>query len=262
MTVFGDLDLSVLDEKPPGRAEVTTVLCGEGERLGAYEWVRKEIARGRRVYHVVPLVEDHEELPLKSAITFAEELRRDVFPGIGVGLLHGRLAPREKEAAMEGFRSGRTPVLVATSVVEVGVDVPEATVLLVEHAERFGLAQLHQLRGRIGRGREPGRVILFHEARTADARARLQALARTDDGFRIAEEDLRIRGPGEFLGTRQSGLPELTVADLVADLPLLETARKDAFDLVHDDPALRHRGAGAARALRERWGEKLRAADA
>jgi ATP-dependent DNA helicase RecG len=261
MTVFGDLDLSVLDEKPPGRAPVTTVLCGEGDRAQAYAWVRKEISRGRRVFHVVPLVEDHEELPLKSAISFAEELRRDVFPGIGVGLLHGRLSSKEKDAAMEAFRQGATPVLVATSVVEVGVDVPEATVLLVEHAERFGLAQLHQLRGRIGRGREPGRVILFHAAHTAEARARLQALAGTDDGFVIAEEDLRIRGPGEFLGTRQHGIPELRVANLTTDVRILEDARQDAFALVREDPSLQHAGACTARALVSRWGVKLRALD-
>ena len=262
MTLYGDLDLSVLDEKPPGRAPVTTVLCGEGERAAAYDWVRREIARGRRVYHIVPLVEEHEELPLKSAVLFAEELRRDVFPGIGVGLLHGRMPSKEKDAAMTRFRDGTTPVLVATSVVEVGVDVPEATVLLVEHAERFGLAQLHQLRGRIGRANEPGRVILFHEARTAEARARLQALAETDDGFRIAEEDLRIRGPGEFLGTRQHGLPELRVADLVVDVLLLEQARKDAFALVQRDPGLQTEGAPVARGLVERYGRKLRAIDA
>jgi ATP-dependent DNA helicase RecG len=262
MTLFGDLDLSVLDEKPPGRAPVTTVLCGEGDREQAYSWVRREIARGRRVYHIVPLVEENEELPLKSAVKFAEELRRDVFPGIGVGLLHGRMPAREKDAAMESFRRGVAPVLVATSVVEVGVDVPEATVLLVEHAERFGLAQLHQLRGRIGRGREPGRVILFHDARTDDARARLDALASTDDGFRIAEEDLRIRGPGEFLGTRQHGLPELRVADLVTDVRLLELARDDAFALVQRDPSLQLEGALAARALRERYGRRLAALEA
>lgn len=262
MTVFGDLDLSVLDEKPPGRALVTTVLCGEGDRPAAYTWVRAEIARGRRVYHIVPLVEESEELPLKSAVRFAEELRRDVFPGIGVGLLHGKMPPAATDAAMEAFRSGATPVLVATSVVEVGVDVPEATMLLVEHAERFGLAQLHQLRGRIGRGSEPGRVILFHEARTPAARERLEALARTDDGFRIAEDDLRIRGPGEFLGTRQSGLAELRVADLVTDVLLLERARRDAFDLVRRDPALEREGAPVARALAERYGRRLRSLEA
>ncbi|MCE9634411.1 MAG: ATP-dependent DNA helicase RecG [Planctomycetes bacterium] len=262
MTLFGDLDVSILDEKPPGRAPVTTVLCGEGDREQAYEWVRSEIARGRRVFHVVPLVEDNEELPLKSAVSFAEELRRDVFPGVGVGLMHGRLTTKEKDAAMAAFRDGRTPVLVATSVVEVGVDVPEATVLLVEHAERFGLAQLHQLRGRIGRGKEPGRVILFHQARTAESKARLRAIAGTDDGFVIAEEDLRIRGPGEFVGTRQHGLPELRVADLTTDVRILEQARDDAFALVRADPALKGEGAPVARAIEQRFGRRLRTLDA
>lgn len=261
-TAFGDLDLSVIDEPPPGRSPVTTVVCGEGERDEAAAWVRREVARGRRVYHVVPLVEEHEELPLKSAVRFAEELRRDAYRGLGVGLLHGRMKPREKDAAMAAFRDGTTPVLVCTSVVEVGVDVPEATVLLVEHAERFGLAQLHQLRGRVGRGRDPSRVILFHDARTPNARARLQALCDTTDGFRIAEEDLRIRGPGEVLGTRQHGLPEFGVADLVTDARLLDEARRDAFALVARDPALSGEGAPAMRAIRERFSQRLHAGDA
>lgn len=261
-TLFGDLDLSVIDELPPGRSPVTTVLCGEGEREEALGWVRREIARGRRAYHVVPLVEENEELPLKSAIRFAEELRRDAYPGIGVGLLHGRMTSRDKDAAMEAFRSGATPILVATTVIEVGVDVPEATVLVVEHSERFGLAQLHQLRGRVGRGKDPSRVILFHEARTPAARARLQALCDTADGFRIAEEDLRIRGPGEFVGARQHGLPELRLADLVTDGRLLDLARRDAFALVGRDPALSGEGAAVLRALRERFGDRLASLEA
>ncbi len=253
MTLFGDLDVSVLDELPPGRTPVETVLCREADRALAYDWVRREVARGRRVYHVVPLVDENEELPLRAATQFADELRA-VFAGIGVGLLHGRMKPAEKDAAMEAFRSGATPILVATSVVEVGVDVPEATVLVVEHAERFGLAQLHQLRGRVGRGGLAARMICFHDARTNEARARLDALAATTDGFRIAEEDLRIRGPGEFLGTRQSGVPELRVADLVADAPILVEARHDAFELVARDPGLAREGAPVGRALQRRLG--------
>jgi ATP-dependent DNA helicase RecG len=253
MTLFGDLDLSVIDELPPGRQPVETVLCAESDRAAAYDWVRREIARGRRAYLVVPLVEENEELPLKSAVEHAEQLRRHVFSDVGVGLLHGRLSSKEKDAAMQAFRSGETPLLVATSVVEVGVDVPEATALLVEHAERFGLAQLHQLRGRIGRGNHRSRMILFHDARTEDARARLDALAATTDGFRIAEQDLRIRGPGEFFGTRQHGLPELRLANLVGDAPLLAAARADAFALVEREPALDGEGAPAARELIARF---------
>ncbi len=256
MTVFGDLDVSILDELPPGRSPVTTVLCAEGDRAAAYDWVRREIARGRRAYHVVPLVEEHEELPLRSAMRFAEELRAGPYRGIGVGVLHGRLRASAKDAAMEAFRSGATPILVATSVVEVGVDVPEATVLCVEHAERFGLAQLHQLRGRVGRGAFPSRTILFHDARTPEAIARLRALCDTTDGFRIAEEDLRIRGPGEFLGTRQHGLTELRIADLVADAALLAQARKDAFALVDRDPDLTAEGEPVRRALTARFGAR------
>ncbi len=249
MTLFGDLDVSVLDELPPGRQPIQTVLCREGDRRQAYDWVRKEIRRGRLAFHVCPLVERSEELPLRAAVDFAEELRNGAFRSVGVGLLHGRMKSAEKDAAMEAFRSGETPVLVCTSVVEVGVDVPEATVLIVEHAERFGLAQLHQLRGRIGRGTAASRMICCHGARTPDARARLQALASTTDGFKIAEEDLRIRGPGEYLGTRQSGVPELRLANLITDALLLTEARHDAFELVERDPGLRREGAAVGHAL-------------
>ncbi len=249
MTLFGDLDVSVLDELPPGRRPVETVLCREGDRRQAYDWVRREIARGRRVFHVVPLVEESDELPLRAAVQFREELAQHVFRDVAVGLLHGKMKGAEKDAAMEAFRRGETPVLVCTSVVEVGVDVPEATVLIVEHAERFGLAQLHQLRGRIGRGNLASRMICFHDAHTDEARARLHALAATTDGFRIAEEDLRIRGPGEFLGTRQSGVPELRLANLITDAPLLAAARRAAFDLVARDPGLLGEGAATGHAL-------------
>jgi ATP-dependent DNA helicase RecG len=261
LTLFGDLDLSVIDEMPPGRRPVATALAEEGDRARVYEWVRAELARGRRAYHVVPLVDEDEELPLRSVERFARELREGPFRGVGVGVLHGRMRPRDKDAAMEAFRSGATPLLVATSVVEVGVDVPEATVLLVEHAERFGLAQLHQLRGRVGRGEHASRAVLFHEAKTDDARARLAALCDTNDGFRIAEADLRIRGPGEFLGTRQHGMPELRVADLVGDAALLAAARQDAFALAQRDPALEGEGLPARRALEARFGRR-RAPDA
>lgn len=261
LTLFGDLDVSVLDEMPPGRSPVATSLAQEGDRAAVEQWVRSEVARGRRVYHVVPLVDEQEEQPLRSVVRFADELRSGPYRGIAVGVLHGRMKPRDKDAAMEAFRSGATPVLVATSVVEVGVDVPEATVLVVEHAERFGLAQLHQLRGRIGRGSLPSRAVLFHDATTEAARARLAALCDTNDGFRIAEEDLRIRGPGEFLGTRQHGLPELLVADLVRDARLVAEARDDATDLVRRDPSLEGEGAPVQRALHARYGRRA-AADA
>jgi ATP-dependent DNA helicase RecG len=254
MTLFGDLDLSVIDELPPGRRPVATSLAEEGDRARIYEWVRAEVGKGRRVFHVVPLVDEDEELPLASVNKFAAELADGPFRGIAVGVLHGKMRPAAKDAAMAAFRSGATPVLVATSVVEVGVDVPEATALLVEHAERFGLAQLHQLRGRVGRGAFESRMVLFHKAETQAARARLEALCATNDGFRIAEEDLRIRGPGEFLGTRQSGGTELAAADLVRDAMLLVQAREDAFDLVKRDPGLDGEGASVRRAFSERFG--------
>jgi ATP-dependent DNA helicase RecG len=257
MTLFGDLDVSILDEMPPGRRPVATALAEEGDRAQVYEWARSEIAKGRRAYHVVPLVDEHEELPLRSVNKFATELSSGPFRGVGVGVLHGKMTPAAKDAAMAAFRDGRTPLLVATSVVEVGVDVPEATVLLVEHAERFGLAQLHQLRGRIGRSSLPSRAVLFHRAETETARARLKALCDTNDGFKIAEEDLRIRGPGEFLGTRQHGLTELRAADLVRDMPLLVQAREDAFALVQRDPSLDGEGAAARRAFVARFGGRV-----
>jgi len=258
MTLFGDLDVSVIDELPPGRAPVETILAEEGDRAGVYESVRREIANGGRAYHVVPRVEadEDEELPLRAVNKFAAELAAGPFRGTGVGVLHGKMTPAAKDAAMAAFRSGEKPLLVATSVVEVGVDVPEATVLVVEHAERFGLAQLHQLRGRVGRGSRPSRVVLFHDAKTDAARARLRALAATTDGFRIAEEDLRIRGPGEFLGTRQHGLPELVAADLVRDAVLVGHAREDASALVRRDPALDGEGAPVRRAFAARFGPR------
>ncbi len=250
MTLFGDLDVSVLDEMPPGRSPVATVLAAEADRERVHDLTRRVVRRGHRVYHVVPLVEESDESNLRAAVQHAQHLRDDVFPEIDVGLLHGRMSGAEKDAAMDRFRAGETPILVCTSVVEVGVDVPEATLLVIEHGERFGLAQLHQLRGRVGRGEHPGRMIVFHDSVTPDALERLNAIASTTDGFVIAEEDLRIRGPGEFLGTRQSGLPELRLASLVGGAALLTDAREDALALVERDPDLTSEGAPVREALR------------
>jgi len=238
LTVFGDLDVSVLDEMPPGRQPVTTRWYAREKLDAAHDFMRKRIAAGEQAFVIYPLVEESESLDLKAATTGARHLRQKVFPDLRVGLLHGRMRSDEKERVMAEFRAGRYHILVSTVVVEVGIDIPNATIMVVEHAERFGLAQLHQLRGRIGRGSRPSWFLLFGEPKNPDARSRLQIICATSDGFRIAEEDLKLRGPGEFFGTRQHGLPELHVADIVSDYMLLRLARRDAFKLVKSDPDL------------------------
>jgi ATP-dependent DNA helicase RecG len=275
MTVYGDLDVSVIDVLPPGRKPVKTWLFGASERRKAYQLVVDQLKEGRQAYVVFPLIEESEKVDLKAAIQAADRLQREEFAGFRVGLLHGRLASKEKDRTMAEFKAGTIQVLVATTVVEVGVDVPNASVMLVEHAERFGLAQLHQLRGRVGRGgyqshcvlltthdsqsrgRQSG-TTLFAEGAVPSSRQRLEALVRSNDGFVIAEEDLKIRGPGEFLGVRQWGMPEFRAANLVRDADLLQRARQEAFALVQRDPAL---SAPVHRVLRDavvrRWRAKL-----
>jgi ATP-dependent DNA helicase RecG len=246
MTVYGDLDVSLIDEMPPGRVPVETRCYPEAGRARVYRILGEEIQKGRQAFIVYPLVEESEKLDLKDATRMAEHLQKEVFPGVRIGLLHGRMKSDEKEGVMREFKEGSVQILVATTVIEVGVDVPNASVMVVEHAERFGLSQLHQLRGRIGRGRHPSKCILLAQYKSSDeARVRLRAMERTTNGFEIAEADLALRGPGEFLGTRQSGLPDLRVAHLIRDTPILVEARKEAFRLVEKDPDLAdplHRG--------------------
>jgi len=239
MTIYGDLDVSVIDEMPPGRMPIETRVFPESARERVYRIVGAEVKRGRQAFIVYPLVEESEKLDLKDATRMAEHLRKDVFPEFRIGLLHGRMKSDEKEAIMMDFKEGKIQVLVATTVIEVGIDIPNASLMVVEHAERFGLSQLHQLRGRIGRGRYPSKCILLAQYRSSEeAKIRLRAMERTTDGFEIAEEDLALRGPGEFFGIRQSGLPDLRVAHLVRDAPILIEARKEAFRLVQEDPDL------------------------
>ena len=240
LTVFGDLDVSLLEEFPPGRKKVTTRLVPPEKIDQAFEFVRKQLAAGRQGYVVYPLIDVGEDAGTKAATAQAERLRQEVFNEFAVGLLHGRMSSSEKEEAMNSFRAGRIDLLVCTVVVEVGVDVPNATVMVIENAERFGLAQLHQLRGRIGRGKHEGYCLAFSRPGTEESQRRLDILAATSDGFRIAEEDLRIRGPGQFFGTRQHGLPELRVANIIEDMDLLRLARRDAFEIIADDPKLIH----------------------
>lgn len=229
MTVYGDLDVSVIDELPPGRTPIKTVVVGEDQRAGVYKGVEREIRGGRQAYIVYPLVEESEKMDLKDATRMFEHLRDRVFPTFSIGLLHGKMKSAEKEETMHRFTRGEIQILVATTVVEVGVDVPNASVMVIEHAERFGLSQLHQLRGRVGRGAEQSFcVLLASDKQTAVARERLGIMEETNDGFRIAEKDLEIRGPGEVMGTRQSGVPTFRVGNLVRDVRILEEARNEA----------------------------------
>ncbi len=283
MTVYGDLDVSTIDELPPGRKPVETSICTESQRKKAYRLAKREIDAGRQAYIVYPLVEESEKVDLRAVLEGAEQLQAEEFQSYRIGVLHGKMKTEEKEAVMAAFKSGNVDILVATTVIEVGVDVPNASVMLVEHAERFGLAQLHQLRGRVGRGAEQSYCLLMTSGRSrktpsadepqnpglwknlpivqkplTQAKQRLEALVRTNDGFLIAEEDLRIRGPGEFFGVRQSGIPVFRVANLMRDVQLLERARQEAFALIEHDPQLsRPEHRLLQKATLRRWKSKL-----
>ena len=275
MTVYGDLDVSVIDMLPPGRRPVRTFLFGDAQRRRAYQILKDELRNKRQAYVVYPLIEESEKTDLQAAIQGAEQLQNGECADFNVGLLHGRMKSAEKEAVMADFKAGKIQVLVATTVIEVGVDVPNATMMMIEHAERFGLAQLHQLRGRVGRGAEQsycllmaaglgrnrptlGRYPLGGDEPVSNARERLDALVQSNDGFVIAEEDLRIRGPGEFFGFRQWGMPEFRVANIVRDGDLLQQARLEAFSLLKQDPQLSAPGhQGLKEAMLRKWEKKL-----
>jgi ATP-dependent DNA helicase RecG len=233
MTVYGDLDAIVIDELPPGRTPVKTVVVGEDKRAGVYKGIERELKLGRQAYVIYPLVEESAKMDLKDATRMYHQLREHIFPDFAVGLVHGRMKPAEKDDVMRRFINREIQVLVATTVVEVGVDVPNSSVMVVEHAERFGLSQLHQLRGRVGRGAEQSYcVLLTDDLKTEAARKRLGIMERTNDGFKIAEMDMEIRGPGELMGTRQSGLPTFAIGNIVRDQELLNWARQDADGLI------------------------------
>ena len=256
LTIYGDLDVSVIDEMPANRKPIKTGVRLEDQKDRVYDFVRKEVSEGRQAYVVFPLIEESEKVDLKAATEEFERLRKDVFPSFRLGLLHGRMKTEEKDQIMQGFKSGETQILVSTTVIEVGIDVPNATIMIVENAERFGLSQLHQLRGRVGRGAEQSFCILIAnygwfdahrrglepgevKKEKLNARKRLETMVETTDGFKIAEVDLSLRGPGEFFGLRQSGVPALRIASLVEDGELVSVARKEAFSLVDRDPQLR-----------------------
>ncbi|MFQ5952094.1 MAG: ATP-dependent DNA helicase RecG [Candidatus Omnitrophota bacterium] len=258
LTIYGDMDISVLREKPVGREEVTTYWVGDERREAVYGFIRDEIKMGRQAFVVYPRIKKTGALNLLSAEEMFERLSKDVFPDLRLALIHGRMAVEEKDKIMKDFRNKNYDILIATTVIEVGIDIPNVTVMLVEHAERYGLAQLHQLRGRIGRGEHASYCILMGEPATDASTERLSTMTETHDGFEIAEKDLDIRGPGEFLGTRQSGLPELKVGNIVRDFTIMEEAREEAFRLVKEDPALvdpRH--AGIRESINERFRGKI-----
>ncbi|MCK4851960.1 MAG: ATP-dependent DNA helicase RecG, partial [Candidatus Omnitrophica bacterium] len=258
LTVYGDMDISVLKGKPAGRRQVITYWAGEERREAVYGFLRGEIDKGRQAFIVCPRVREKGQSGLVSAEGVFKRLKKDVFSDLRLALVHGRMSSDEKDSVMEGFRDKKYDILVATTVVEVGVDVPNATVMLVEHSDRYGLAQLHQLRGRIGRGEHASYCILMGDPGTEAARERLSTISRTHDGFEIAEKDLDLRGPGEFLGTRQSGLPELRFGNIIRDFNIMEEAREEAFRLVRKDPALRDpRHAGIRVNIMERFRGKL-----
>jgi ATP-dependent DNA helicase RecG len=240
LTIHGDLDVSEIDELPPGRKAIQTKQLTPSQKRQLWGFIKEELAKGRQAYIVFPLIEESESLSAKAATAEFETLRANIFPQpqYSLGLMHGKLKPPEKEAVMEQFRDGKLQILVCTTVIEVGVDVPNATVMVIENADRFGLAQLHQLRGRVGRGGEQSYCFLVANAHSEATRQRLEIMERTNDGFVVAEKDLELRGPGEFLGVRQSGLPDLVLADLVTDTTILEEARQTALQVIKEDPLL------------------------
>lgn len=258
MSVYGDLDVSVIDELPPGRTPVITQWLYGNSRKDAFYIMQAELKKGRQAYVVYPLVEESEKVDLKSAVEMAERLQKS-FPDYKTGLLHGRMKSAEKEEVMAAFKRNDIHILVSTTVIEVGVDVPNSTVMVIEHAERFGLSQLHQLRGRVGRGSNKSYCLLLTDGFvTDDGRKRLGIMEKTNNGFEIAEEDLSIRGPGELFGTRQAGIPELRVGNIIRDVKILEAARKDAFEIISKDPLLNLPEHGLLRhAMERKWMNKL-----
>jgi ATP-dependent DNA helicase RecG len=259
MVLYGDMEVSSVDEMPPGRIPVLTRLFNEGARQELYELVREELRKGHQAYIVYPLVEASEKLQLRDATRMARELSESVFREFRLGLVHGRMNSEERDQTMRRFKDGDVQVLVATTVIEVGIDIPNATVMVVEHAERFGLSQLHQLRGRVGRGKDPSRCFLVtYGGNNPDGLTRLKVMEKEHDGFKIAEADLALRGPGELLGTRQSGLADFRLANLVRDSRLLLEARKEALAWLAQDPRLTGKESRALKEiLKQRWGGRL-----
>jgi ATP-dependent DNA helicase RecG len=260
MVLYGDMEVSFVDEMPPGRTPVQTKVFRATERREVYARVLDELRRGHQAFIVYPLVEASEQLQqVRDATQMAEKMRQSAFKEFGVALVHGRMAATERDDVMRSFRDGKVGVLVATTVIEVGIDIPNATVIVIEHAERFGLSQLHQLRGRVGRGAAPGHCLLVDRGGGGSvAGQRLRVMEKEHDGFKIAEADLILRGPGEFMGTRQSGLADFRLANLIRDRQLLMEARAEALAWLQKDPGLRSRASADLRqVLKHRWGQRL-----
>ena len=243
LMIYGELDISVIDELPPGRTPIDTFVINDTKRSRLNNFIRKQVAEGRQVYIVCPKVEETEESDLaannlKSAESYGKELSESIFPDLTVGIIHGKMKSCQKEAVMADFVSGKIQILVATTVIEVGVDVPNANLIVIENAERFGLSQLHQLRGRVGRGTHHSYCVLINNTNAETAASRLKIMASTNDGFKISEEDLKLRGPGDFFGSRQHGLPEMKIADLTYDTTIINDAQDAAKELLDTDPGL------------------------
>jgi len=237
LTIYGDLDVSTLDELPPGRTPITTRHTSETE---AYSAIQKEVAQGHQAYMVYPLVEESDKVELKATVQEARKLSETVFRHLRVGVLHGQLKNPEKEVAMEKFRKGELDLLIATSIIEVGIDIPNATLMVIQHAERFGLATLHQLRGRVGRSAFSSHCLLIADTQSSEAKRRIEVMTQTQNGFRISEEDLSLRGPGEILGAMQHGLPSFKIGHLIKDAGLIQSARQCAVELLRQDPCLKN----------------------
>jgi ATP-dependent DNA helicase RecG len=237
LTVFGDMDVSVIKDKPPGRKPITTHLAKESNEKKVYDFIKKELDKKRQVYFVYPLIQDGDEI--KDAVSMAHRLEKEIFPGFKTALIHSKLTEDEKKQTMDKFREGEIDILAATSVVEVGVDVPNATCMVIEHAERFGLSALHQLRGRVGRGQEQSYCFLvYSDELTDEGKTRLKVMLENTDGFVIAEEDLKLRGPGQIAGIEQSGYLVLGIANPIRDMEILQIARDDVFSILENDPDL------------------------
>jgi ATP-dependent DNA helicase RecG len=260
MVLYGDMEVSFVDEMPPGRTPVETKVFNERERKQVYTIVLEQLKQGHQAFVVLPLVEPSEQLQqVKDATQMADKMRQTFFKDFGVGLVHGRMKVDERDRTMRAFRDGKLGILVATTVIEVGIDIPNATVMVIEHAERFGLSQLHQLRGRVGRGQAPSYCLLVNRGTASTVAAeRLRVMAKEKDGFKIAEADLKLRGPGELLGTRQSGLGDFRLASLTRDTQLLMAARREAMAWLEKDPQLKTKdSAGMREILKHRWGKRL-----
>lgn len=238
LIIYGDLDISIIDEYPAGRQKIATYCVDSSYNARVYNYIKKFIAEGRQAYIVCPLVDENEALGIKSASEYYEELSENQFKNYTVGLLHGKMKPKDKESVMRRFAAGEIQLLISTTVIEVGIDVPNAALMVIENAERFGLSQLHQLRGRIGRGEYSSACILISDVKSGDTKRRLDVIKNNTDGFKIADEDLKLRGPGDFLGSRQHGLPDMKIADIFADRETLHSAGKEAEELLRRDPML------------------------